>query len=72
MKDAKGNYVGYPNACAESCHNTRVNLFGQGIDPTVGSQSGTAWTGAFETTLATTLKAYYGPGGTWWDTTPAP
>jgi hypothetical protein len=72
VKDAKGNYVGYPNACAESCHNTRVNLFGQGIDPTVGSQSGTAWTGAFETTLATTLKAYYGPGGTWWDTTPAP
>ncbi|MBZ5588548.1 MAG: hypothetical protein LAO05_08295 [Acidobacteriia bacterium] len=66
VKNAQGKYVGYPNACANSCHNNRVNLFGQGIDLAVD------WTSPFETTLATTLKTYYGPGGTWWDTTPAP
>ena len=66
VQDAKGNYIGYPNACAESCHNNRVNLFGYGLDPTVGSATGTAWTAPYETTLATKLEYYYGIGGHWW------
>ncbi|HVN75265.1 MAG TPA: hypothetical protein VMT19_03040 [Thermoanaerobaculaceae bacterium] len=67
VKDSKGNYVGYPNACADSCHNTLVNIFGLGLNPAPSS-----WTSTYSTTLATDLKAYYGPGGTWWNTTPAP
>ena len=67
VQDAKGNYVGYPNACAQSCHNTRVNLFGLGIDPAPST-----WTAKFDTDQATILQTYYGPGGTWWNTTPTP
>ena len=67
LKDSKGNYIGYPNACAQSCHGTLVNLFGLGLDPNTS-----VWTASFDTNLATDLKAYYGPGGTWWNTTPTP
>ncbi|TAM56938.1 MAG: hypothetical protein EPN53_00640 [Acidobacteria bacterium] len=67
VKDAKGNYVGYPNACADSCHNSQVNLFGLGLDP-----APTTWTKDYDKNLATILVTYYGPGGTWWNTTPTP
>ena len=67
VKDANGNYVGYPNACADSCHNTRVNIFGLGLDPTP-----TSWTKPYDKSLASILVTYYGPGGTWWNTTPTP
>ena len=67
VKTASGNYVGYPNACADSCHNTKVNIFGLGTNPTP-----TNWTSTYSTGLATVLQTYYGPGGTWWNTTPAP
>lgn len=67
VKDSKGNYVGYPNACAQSCHGGLVNIFGLGLDPTPG-----AWTSTYSTSLATVLQKYYGPGGIWWNTTPAP
>ena len=67
LKDKSGNYIGYPNACANSCHASLVNLFGLGLDPNTS-----VWTAKFDTDLATDLKAYYGPGGTWWNTTPAP
>jgi hypothetical protein len=65
LKDSKGNYIGYPNACADSCHNTRVNLFGLGMDPATST-----WTAKFDTDNATVLQTYYGPSGTWWKTTP--
>ncbi len=66
-KNSTGAYIGYPNACADSCHNTRVNLFGLGLDPAAST-----WTAKFDTDLATVLQTYYGPSGTWWNTTPAP
>jgi hypothetical protein len=56
---------GYPNACAESCHNTYVNIFGLGLNPTPG-----IWTMDYDKSLASVLVKYYGPGGTWWNTTP--
>jgi hypothetical protein len=55
---------GQPNSCANGCHNTLVNIFGLGI------KSGTAYNTSFDKNLATTLQKYFGPGGTWWDTTP--
>ena len=67
MKNSSGAYVGYPNACANSCHNTLVNIFGLGLNPTPST-----WTTTYATSLATILQTYYGPGGTWWNTTPAP
>jgi hypothetical protein len=62
-----GTKPGYPNACAESCHNTLVNIFGLGINPTP-----TDWTTPYAKSLATILATYYGPDGMWWNTTPAP
>jgi len=67
LKNSTGAYIGYPNACADSCHNTRVNLFGLGMDPATST-----WTAKFDTDNATVLQTYYGPGGTWWNTTPTP
>jgi hypothetical protein len=67
LKDSKGNYIGYPNACAQSCHGGLVNIFGLGLDPAAST-----WTATYDTQLATVLKTYYGPGGTWWNTTPTP
>jgi hypothetical protein len=66
LKSSSGAYVGYPNACAQSCHGNLVNIFGLGLDPTPGT-----WTSTYSTSLATLLQAYYGPGGIWWNTTPA-
>jgi len=67
-----GKYVGYPNACAESCHAGKVNIFGYGYDANSIAGTTVDWTSAFETKLATKLEYYFGPGGTWFDTTPAP
>jgi hypothetical protein len=67
LKNAQGAYIGYPNACAESCHATRVNIFGLGYDPNTS-----VWTAKFDTDLASILKTYYGPDGLWWNTTPTP
>ena len=67
LTDSKGAYIGYPNACAQSCHGGLVNIFGLGLDPAAAT-----WTATYDTQLATILKTYYGPGGTWWNTTPTP
>jgi len=67
-----GKYVGYPNACAQSCHAGMVNIFGLGYDAAAVAGTTVDWTGAFEVSLATKLEYYYGPGGTWWNTTPTP
>ena len=58
---------GMPNTCGVSCHQTKVNVFGLGIDPTPAS-----WNSDFAKALATQLQKYYGPGGTWWNTTATP
>lgn len=58
---------GMPNSCAVSCHAYKVNSFGLGIKATASG----IWNTAFDRDLATALKAFYGPKGTWWDTTPA-
>jgi hypothetical protein len=61
---------GQPNSCAGGaavgCHNSLVNLFGLGL------KSGTAWNTTYDQSLAKTLQKFYGPGGTWWNTTPKP
>lgn len=53
---------GMPNACAVSCHATKVNSFGLGLDPAIGT-----WNATFDIDLANALMTYYGPGGLWWD-----
>lgn len=53
-----------PNTCATSCHNTKVNSFGFGLDP-----DNTVWNDDFDITQANKLMEYYGDGGKWWDTT---
>lgn len=52
---------GMPNACAVSCHTTKVNSFGLGLDPALGT-----WNEKFDKDLATALMKYYGPNGLWW------
>jgi hypothetical protein len=54
---------GMPNACAVSCHSTKVNSFGLGLDPDIGD-----WAAEFDVDLAEILMYYFGPGGMWWDT----
>ena len=58
---------GMPNSCAGGavggCHNSKVNIFGLGL------KTGTTWNSQYDKDLATILQKYYGPGGTWWDTT---
>ena len=58
---------GMPNSCAGGavggCHNSKVNIFGLGL------KTGTTWNNQYDKDLATILQKYYGPGGTWWDTT---
>jgi len=54
---------GMPNACAVSCHAQKVNSFGLGYDPAIGT-----WDAQFDRDLATALMYWYGPGGMWWDT----
>ncbi len=52
---------GMPNACAVSCHATKVNSFGLGLDSSIS-----AWNAKFDQDLATALQRYYGPDGLWW------
>lgn len=52
---------GMPNACAVSCHATKVNSFGLGLDPSLST-----WNADFDKNLATRLMYYYGPNGVWW------
>lgn len=52
---------GMPNACAVSCHATKVNSFGLGLDPSIST-----WNAQFDKDLATALMTYYGPEGLWW------
>ena len=52
---------GMPNACAVSCHATKVNSFGLGLDPSLST-----WNQQFDQDLATALMTYYGPEGLWW------
>jgi len=54
-----------PNSCAVSCHDTKVNSFGFGLDPDF-----TVWNAQFDMDQASKLSEYYGIGGKWWDTTP--
>jgi len=55
-----------PNSCALSCHNTKVNSFGFGLD-----SAPAAWNTDFDVKQANKLGEYFGLGGKWWDTTPA-
>jgi len=55
---------GMPNACAASCHATKVNSFGLGLDPAIAT-----WNEQFDKDLATVLMKYYGPEGLWWQKT---
>lgn len=55
---------GMPNSCAVSCHGTKVNSFQLGLDP-----GPFTWNQPFDVSLATELKKWFGPGGTWWNTT---
>jgi hypothetical protein len=61
--------TGNPNACSASCHRGKVILFSDvpaNLSPTsmkFGTQD--------EVNLAQHLVKYFGPGGLWWDTTPA-
>ncbi len=55
---------GMPNSCSVSCHATKVNSFGLGLDSDLG-----VWNTTFDVNLATSLQKYFGPGGIWWNTT---
>jgi hypothetical protein len=58
---------GMPSACAVSCHATKVNSFGLGLDPDIA-----VWNAQFDKDTATALQKYYGPEGLWWQTEAAP
>lgn len=52
---------GMPNACALSCHGTKVDIFGLGIDP-----NPSIWNDEFDVLLSSHLKEYFGTDGIWW------
>jgi len=54
---------GMPNGCALSCHGTKVDIFGIGIDPNPSQ-----WNDPFDVLLASHLQEYFGQDGKWWDT----
>lgn len=58
---------GMPNACAVSCHATKGNSLGLGLDPALGT-----WNAQFDRDLATELMKYYGPNGLRWQKTLTP
>jgi cytochrome c2 len=61
--------TGNPNSCSASCHRGKVILWSDvpaNLTPT-SMKFGTA----NEVKLANHLVQYFGPGGLWWDTTPA-
>ncbi|MCG3191292.1 MAG: hypothetical protein DIJKHBIC_00517 [Thermoanaerobaculia bacterium] len=57
---------GMPNSCAVSCHGTKVNSAGLGLDPDIA-----VWNQPHDVSNANFLKTYFGPGGKWWDTSKA-
>lgn len=54
---------GMPSSCAVSCHSLKANVFGLGIDSSLGN-----WNQVFDRRTANQLERYYGPNGIWWDT----
>lgn len=54
---------GMPNACAVSCHGTRADAFGLGIDT-----APTVWNQPIDVNLSRKLMEWYGPQGIWWNT----
>jgi len=61
---------GNVNSCSSSCHRGNVRIWQdvKVIDDWTNNKYGTA----NEVALAEYLVQYYGPGGLWWDTAPAP
>ena len=57
---AKG---GMPNACAESCHGDKINLWGYGM-----KEKPVIWNEPTDVNTATKLMEYFGPEGKWWNT----
>jgi len=64
MSPEKTLELGMPNSCAASCHSQKAILFKNGFDPSIST-----WNDVFDEKEAEALKAYYGPGGQWWDNT---
>ena len=58
---------GMPSSCTASCHSTKVNDFGLGMDPLFKK-----WDEVFDRDNANILLRYFGPGGVWWDTKSVP
>jgi len=58
---------GMPNACAGSCHQGRPLAF---TNNDFACNPFATWNDAGDVNTANFLKKYYGPGGTWWNTTP--
>ena len=66
--------TGNVNSCASSCHRNQVRIWTDvPIDnSSPNNQFGGGYMNGAAVNLANHLVQYYGPGGTWWDTTPAP
>jgi len=60
LYQAKG---GMPNACAESCHGNKINLWRYGL-----KEKPINWNEATDAKTATKLMEYHGPEGRWWKT----
>jgi hypothetical protein len=60
LYQAKG---GMPNACAESCHGNKINLWRYGL-----KEKPINWNEATDVKTATKLMEYLGPEGRWWKT----
>lgn len=59
---------GMPNACAVSCHQGRPLDF---LGTYFSCNPFGTWNDGGDVKTATILKGYYGPGGSWWNTTPS-
>jgi hypothetical protein len=57
---AKG---GMPNACAESCHGDKIDLWGYGM-----KKKPVTWNELTDVKTATKLMEYFGAQGKWWKT----
>lgn len=63
---AKG---GQPSSCAVQCHSAKVDAFDMEVEVNPATNG---WTREYDKSLATVLQRFFGPGGKWWNTTPAP
>ncbi len=61
--------TGNPNACATACHRGNVRIWQD--TPVISDWTNSLFGTADEVKLADHLVNYYGPGGTWWNTTPS-